>query len=151
VQQLRKGQQNSTLLCNSCGKNNKTVRYCATAADRTTKQYFTVQQLRKRQQNSTLQCNSCGKDNKTVLYSATAAERTTKQYFTVQQLRKGQQNSTLLCNSCGKDNKTASLTTALSNVSSRTLNGNAVTVKYCPASLKRHSGRQDTLQQKKTK
>jgi len=48
------------------------------------------------------------------------------------------------------DKKTAILTTAPPNVSSKTLNGDAVTVKYCPASLKRLSGRPgyDTMNSK---
>jgi hypothetical protein len=44
------------------------------------------------------------------------------------------------------DNKTTSLTTALPNVSSKTLNGNAVTVQYYPAYRQGLSGRQDLLQ-----
>jgi hypothetical protein len=60
------------------------------------------------------------RSRETVLYCATAAE---------------------------SDSKTASLTIALPNVSSKPINGNAATVKYYPAYLKRLSeDAQDTLQ-----
>jgi hypothetical protein len=44
------------------------------------------------------------------------------------------------------DKKTTSLTTALPKDSSKTLNGNAVTVQFYPAYLKGLSGRHDVVQ-----
>ena len=77
--------------------------------------------------------NKIPSDNKLVFHSSTIA---------LPSLHSRSTETLLYCATVAEnDNKTASLTTTPPNVSSKTLNGNAVTVKYYPASLKRLSGR----------